>query len=154
MDYTLSPLGEASVVIQLSEEIDIQTQKKISVIASYLDEHPLPGMIEYIPAFTTITIFYDPMEVLSSRQNSVRSNDSTERLPYDLVCDGINEMISDLPEAQDQQRNVVEIPVCYGGDFGPDLGFVAEHNGLEQEDVIKIHSNGDYLVYMIGFAPG
>jgi len=53
-----------------------------------------------------------------------------------------------------QQPEIVEIPVCYGGEYGPDLGFVAEHNGLSQEEVIKIHSEGRYLTYMVGFAPG
>jgi inhibitor of KinA len=53
-----------------------------------------------------------------------------------------------------QHPRVVEIPVCYGGEFGPDLGYVAEHNQLSVEEVIEIHTSGQYLVYMIGFAPG
>ena len=47
-----------------------------------------------------------------------------------------------------------EIPVAYGGEKGPDLGFVAQHNGLTPEDVIEIHSAGTYLIYMLGFTPG
>jgi inhibitor of KinA len=48
----------------------------------------------------------------------------------------------------------VEIPTSYGGEFGPDLDFVASHNGLTSEEVIRIHSSQDYLVYMLGFTPG
>lgn len=51
-------------------------------------------------------------------------------------------------------RYVIEIPVCYGEEFGPDLEFVANHNGLTPEEVIRIHSSAEYLVYMVGFAPG
>src|SRR5699024_4926794 len=49
---------------------------------------------------------------------------------------------------------MVEIPVLYGGDYGPDLDLVAHRNQLSTEEVIRIHSERDYLVYMIGFAPG
>jgi inhibitor of KinA len=49
---------------------------------------------------------------------------------------------------------VVEIPVCYGGDFGPDLEFVAQHNKLTTADVVAIHTSVPYLVYMLGFTPG
>lgn len=49
---------------------------------------------------------------------------------------------------------VVEIPTVYGGEFGPDLGFVASHNHLTEADVVSIHSGTDYLVYMMGFIPG
>ena len=52
------------------------------------------------------------------------------------------------------KKRTIEIPVCYGGEFGPDLSVVAESNGLTEEEVIHIHSNGTYIVYMIGFAPG
>lgn len=52
------------------------------------------------------------------------------------------------------EARIVEIPVCYEGEFGPDLDYVAEHNGLTPDEVINIHSSGSYLVYMIGFAPG
>jgi KipI family sensor histidine kinase inhibitor len=48
----------------------------------------------------------------------------------------------------------VEIPVVYGGEYGPDLEFVAQHNGLTQEEVIEIHTSGSYLIYMLGFTPG
>jgi len=56
--------------------------------------------------------------------------------------------------SQEQKQEIVEIPVCYGGKFGPDLEIVAKHNQLTPDEVITIHSEGLYLIYMIGFAPG
>lgn len=56
--------------------------------------------------------------------------------------------------SESASQKIVEIPVCYGGEYGPDLSFVAEHNGLSPEEVIAIHSGGTYLVYMLGFLPG
>ena len=51
-------------------------------------------------------------------------------------------------------KKVYEIPTCYGGKYGPDLKNIAEHAGLSEEEVIRIHSSSDYLIYMLGFLPG
>ncbi|WP_018131855.1 5-oxoprolinase subunit PxpB [Effusibacillus pohliae] len=131
------PLGDSAVVVEFANTIDLVTHRKVKALAGYLDECPFPGMVEYIPAFTTVTVFYDPL-----------------RLSYADVCSTLENIISLLPETPDSPPRIVEIPVCYGGEFGPDLKFVAEHNGLTTEQVIEIHASGDYLVYMIGFAPG
>lgn len=145
MDYTVSPLGDEAVVMQFSELISKETQTYIEAISAYLDKHPIPGMVEYIPAYTTITIFYNAMDVLG---NSAGKN------VFDIVQDQIEEMISQLPENPKTDSKVVEIPVCYGGEFGPDLEIVAHHNNLSEQEVTDIHVKGDYMVYMIGFAPG
>ena len=57
-------------------------------------------------------------------------------------------------KAGEEKKKVYEIPVCYGGEYGPDLENIAEHAGLSVEEVIKIHSSRDYLIYMLGFLPG
>lgn len=144
--YSLHPLGDHAVVIQLGEEINDKTQLKIQMITTHLDKHPVDWIIEYIPAFTTVSIFYDPVKVFLLTNPPL--------LPYDFVCEKLKKMILELKAGNETDQRVVEIPVCYGEDFGPDLPFVAEHNGLTIDEVIQIHSNGDYLVHMIGFAPG
>ncbi len=63
-------------------------------------------------------------------------------------------MLHRLGEASEPPPRTVEIPVCYGGEFGEDLAFVAEHADLTPDEVIEIHSGAEYLVYMLGFAPG
>jgi inhibitor of KinA len=78
----------------------------------------------------------------------------TTTLPYETVCEELTTLLEGLSVDQDAEPRIVEIPVCYGGEFGPDLEEVAEHNGITPEEVIDIHSNGEYIVYMIGFAPG
>ncbi|GAX91545.1 5-oxoprolinase subunit PxpB [Effusibacillus lacus] len=133
----LIPLGDSAIVVQFGQTINLETHRKVRALAAYLDRHPFPGMVEYIPAFTTVSVFYDPC-----------------RTNYRTVCFVLEQIVSELVETQDLQPRTVEIPVLYGGEFGPDLEFVAEHNGLTTSDVIEIHSSGEYLVYMIGFAPG
>ncbi|CAH0344330.1 5-oxoprolinase subunit PxpB [Bacillus sp. CECT 9360] len=146
MEYSFHRLGDNAVIIEIGKDISIETQQKVQVITSFLDEHPPPWMIEYIPAFTTVTVFYEPVRILAVREESLS--------PYQYVCNLLRELFSGLTAGRSVESRIVDIPVCYGGEFGPDLEYVARINGLTTEEVIHIHSSGDYLVYMIGFAPG
>ncbi|MBC5992022.1 5-oxoprolinase subunit PxpB [Pontibacter cellulosilyticus] len=140
----LFPLGEKAVLLQFEEEVSEHTHAKIQAVARYLDLHPTPGMIEYVPAYTTLTVYYDPW--LLSEKGKID--------PYDKIVTMLQEVLSKAKEQKTDKRTPVEIPVCYGGDFGPDLQEVAEYNNLSTENVIELHSKNTYLVHMIGFAPG
>jgi inhibitor of KinA len=142
----LYPLGDAAVVLEFGQAIAPATHQLIQAFARVLGRHPLPGLREYVPAFTTLTVYYDPW-VLSQASGV---------LPYEQVASYLQGL---LPAAQAAVADyapgpLVEIPVCYGGDFGPDLGLVASHAQLTSEEVIARHTQPDYLVYMVGFAPG
>jgi inhibitor of KinA len=146
MDYVLSPLGDQAILIQLGEDINIATHQKIQIITSYLDDRPFEWMIEFIPAFTTITIFYDPIKITPLNQGS--------HLPYYFVYEQLTNLLSSLTTGKTIESKTITIPVCYGGELGPDIKTVAQLNDLTIEEVIDIHTSGDYLVFMIGFAPG
>ncbi|PLR98451.1 5-oxoprolinase subunit PxpB [Bacillus sp. T33-2] len=146
MEYSLHPLGDNAVIIELGEEINIKTQQKVQFICTFLDNYTENWIIEYIPAFTTLTLFYDPVKASDNGKVNIP--------PYDYVCSRIRSLLSQVEAGNVADPRVVEIPVCYGGELGPDLQFVADHNSLTTEEVIHIHSTGDYIVHMIGFAPG
>lgn len=74
--------------------------------------------------------------------------------PYEKVKAFMKKSLKEMTAEEETAKRTVEIPVCYGGSFGPDLEEVARINGLTPEEVIEIHTSGEYLVYMIGFAPG
>ncbi|GAA4498175.1 5-oxoprolinase subunit B [Hymenobacter ginsengisoli] len=142
----LYPLGDAAVVLELGQAIAPATHQLIQAFRKVLAQRPLPGLREVVPAFTTLTVYYDPW-VLSQ---------ASEALPYEQVASYLQRL---LPAAQAAATAyvpgpLVEIPVCYGGDFGPDLGLVASHAQLSPEEVIARHAQAEYLVYMVGFAPG
>ncbi|WP_409300105.1 5-oxoprolinase subunit PxpB [Peribacillus sp. SCS-155] len=147
MDFSLQPLGDHAVIIQVGNDINEETQKKVQLITALLDKNTADWIVEYIPAFTTVTLFYDPVKVINHKS-------LVDKLPYDIVCSNLKTLLSGLQAGKHEDQRIIEIPVCYGGDLGPDLQIVAEHNGLTPEEVIQIHSSGDYIVYMIGFAPG
>ncbi|RNI30405.1 5-oxoprolinase subunit PxpB [Rufibacter immobilis] len=139
------PLGDAAIVLQLGEEIAPEVHERVKAVARYLEQHPFTGLVEYVPAFTTVTVYYDPWLV----------SQKGELAPYAEVERHLRQMLSQLPaSAATAPAQIKEIPVVYGGDFGPDLAFVAQHTGLHPQEVIALHTQPQYLVYMIGFAPG
>lgn len=146
MEYTLQPLGDQAVIIELGDEITNDIQKKIHLVTAYLDAEAPSWIIEYIPAFTTITIFYEPMMLARLCNHQV--------LPYEYACKLIDDLLKTITGNKAAEPRVIKIPVCYGGEFGPDLETVAKINGLTTDEVIHIHAGGDYSVFMIGFAPG
>jgi inhibitor of KinA len=150
------PLGDAAVVVELGNEINETTHQRVQMVSARLEVCSFPGMLEYVPAFTTVTVFYDPYRVAQEVEKEKKSLPSEKAgvSPYQYVRSWLESVIAQGEEEQKKTVRIVEIPVCYGGEFGPDLEFVAHHNGLTPEEVIQIHSGAEYLVYMIGFAPG
>ena len=90
-----------------------------------------------MPAYRSLSILYDPLTT-----NPAGLAEVLHALEGDLCAAGIGE------------AKVVPIPVCYGGEFGPDIGIVAEHTGLREQEIIAVHTAVDYPIYMIGFTPG
>lgn len=133
--------NEVSALVEFGSKIDKDINKKIRIFCAYLDNEPFNGFVEYIPYFSSVSVIYDPL-VLESDE------------PFNAVKEILEAIIARLDFSGNYEENIVEIPVCYGGEFGPDLEHVAEVNNLSTDEVIDIHSNGSYLVYMIGFAPG
>lgn len=148
MKYELSPLGESAVIVQLGRVISEETHHAVRNVSDNLQDNPINGMVDYVPAFSSVTIFYNPMEVIQAH------SDSKVASPYEIVCEQIKERLDTITFTKRKEPRTVEIPVCYEGEFGPDLQIVAEHNQISVEEVIDIHTSGEYLVYMLGFAPG
>ncbi|MGM0884743.1 MAG: 5-oxoprolinase subunit PxpB [Bacillota bacterium] len=150
-NYELLPLGDSAIIIRLGHGIDEATHRKVGALTAYLEEHPFAGMIECVPAFASAAIHYDPVAVMKSCVFS----ESLHETIYETVCSRLQLILSAVElSGADPDRRTIEIPVCYGGEFGPDLSFVASHNGLSEEEVVAIHTSASYLVYMLGFAPG
>jgi inhibitor of KinA len=134
----LSPLGDCAVVVTFGDDITPETSLVVKEFGRRLAESPPQAMVEYVPAFTNVTVVYD-----AAAQT------------YDAFASELGSLLTKVPSTtHETDVRTVDIPVHYGGEFGPDLGFVASHNGLTEDEVVAIHSEPTYLVYMIGFAPG
>jgi inhibitor of KinA len=138
------PLGDCAVIVKLGHEMNMPTHLTVTQLAHQLNHKPFTGMIECVPTINTVAVYYDPVKVQSSVMRS----------PYQEVCSVLQEIMGTLNKEAVEERKTIDIPVCYGEEFGPDLDTVADYNGLDAKEVISIHTEAQYPVYMIGFAPG
>ncbi len=137
----LDPLGDSAVVATMGHGIDESTLASVLRLAVAVAAAKRKGIIDIVPAYATLTVFYDPEQF---SQNAYESVGRFVELCALRAGTG-GPMRAAAP---------VEIPVCYGGEFGPDLGTVADHCRKGAEEVAAIHAAADYLVHAIGFVPG
>lgn len=153
MNYLIQSLGEKALIITLGNEINEMTHQQVVGLLAQLEQEKLYGVVEYVPAYCSITVHYEPKAIWNKQRLAEQ-----RLLPSVWLEQRLTEVIARYAlEPQKPQQHggrIVEIPVCYGGLYGPDLGEVARYNELSMEDVIRIHSGTTYLVHMLGFAPG
>lgn len=141
----LLPLGDRALLIHLGDGIDQATHRRVRAVCQRLEQRPIPGVVDWVPAFASVAVHYDPAAVPGGDGPGT---------PYQRLAERVEATLRGAaPDALPPPR-VVEIPVCYGGEMGPDLEEVGRHHGLAAEEVVRIHAGGDYRVYMLGFAPG
>jgi len=129
--------GDASLLVEFGKEINPEINRKIAATVQLMREQHIEGVVDVIPSFCALLINYDPRVI-----------------GYEEIKDRIRNLLKVEIKAGDERKKIFEIPVCYGGEFGPDIVTIAEHAGLTEEEVIEIHSSRDYLIYMLGFLPG
>ncbi len=134
---TLSPLGDSSVLIHFSDEIDLATNLRVHALDARLRLASIPGVIETVPAYSTILVHYDPL-----------------RTSYTEVATLLSEEIARQEQPAARKSRRIEVPVQYGGEAGPDLPFVAESHHATPREVVRLHTGRDYTVFMMGFTPG
>ncbi|MCR8846391.1 5-oxoprolinase subunit PxpB [Paenibacillus sp. SC116] len=151
------PLGERALLIDWGGGIARQTHEQIRFFCSRLERADVSGVLECIPSYTTVTVIYDPMELRDPETGApcYQRDGLLVYSPFELLKGIVEGILCSLDlSVETTAANIVDIPVCYGGEFGPDLQEVAEHTGLHVEEVIELHCSPSYLVYMVGFAPG
>ncbi len=131
--------GEQGLVVEFGTSIDPGINHRVHRAGARIIAARIPGIIEIVPTYRSVLVYFDPLTI-GRRQLGERIRT--------LIGDGGAE------EAAAKTGRVIEIPVGYGGELGPDLDFVARHAGLAPDEVIAIHTSVPYLVYMIGFTPG
>ncbi|PIC62945.1 kinase inhibitor [Sporosarcina sp. P13] len=146
---TIKALGDSAIMIKLGEGIDPLIHQQVKNLSFLLNEQPFDGFIESVPAYNNLTVYYSPYKVHQSKIGF-----SVTGTPIEKVIDYMNTLAENISEIPVAGGNLVHIPVLYGGEYGPDLKIVADTHGLSIEEVIAIHTEPEYLVYMIGFAPG
>ena len=129
--------GDTSVTVEFGNEISTEINAKIRAFNIALQQSKIPGIVDTVPTYRSLMIHYDPGVIL-----------------YGPLVKKLKGLLGQLDSIQIPPSDVLEIPVLYGGEEGPDIEFVAEHNGKTVQEVIDIHTSTEYLIYMLGFTPG
>jgi len=129
--------GDTALTIEVGNEICPEINKKIISIYEFLKESKVRGIEEVLPTYCSLTVFYDPIQC-----------------DIGALIEAVKNNYSNLTSKNEIEEKIIEIPVFYGGEYGPDLERVCNHNNLTTKEVINIHCRGEYLVYMLGFTPG
>jgi len=130
-----SPAGDSALLVELGDQIDLPTNRRLHALAEWLRSRP--GLGEAVPGYATLLVHYNPLYFTYAEL-------------LGLVQRGLS-LAAQMATAPPRR---VDIPVRYGGEHGPDLEFVAQHCGLSPEEVIRRHSQVEYVVYFLGFTPG
>ena len=134
---TIEPLGDACLVVRFGTGIDAVTSRAVAAATATLTAAALPGVVDIAATFNTVAVVFDP-----------------HRADPRELSGAILASLQNLAGGASTPGTIVEIPVAYGGDDGPDLAAVAAHAGLDSEAVVRLHTTTDHVVGMIGFAPG
>ncbi len=129
--------GDTSLSAEFGNEINEKINAQIRAFTIALEKSGIPGIVELVPTYRSCMIHYDP-GVIS----------------YGALTKRLEGLLGRLDSIEIPPSDVLEVPVLYGGEMGPDLAFVAEHAGISEQEVVDIHASTEYLIYMLGFTPG
>ena len=129
--------GDSAVCVEFGNEISPEINKKIRAFKIAVEKSDIPGIVETVPTYRSLLVHYHP-----------------EVIGFKALTEEFDKLMGSLSSIPIPPPTVIEIPVLYGGEMGPDIENVAEHNHKTVEEVIKIHTSEEYLIYMIGFIAG
>jgi KipI family sensor histidine kinase inhibitor len=134
------PAGDQAFVVEFGDTIEPETNRLVHDLASSIEALDLPGVLETVPTYRSLLVSYDPL---------VTAPDELQQAIREIGSGGAGDEGGEATGPR-----VVHLPTLYGGEYGPDTEFVAQHAGMTPQEMIAVHSGPDYLVYMMGFSPG
>lgn len=129
--------GDGCLVVEYADEIDIGANGRLNSLRRLIEAEPFPGMIECVPTYRSLAIYFDPARTSAAKTEAA-----------------VAPLLGRVSDSETTTRTIVVMPVCYGGEFGPDLAGVAAHTGLSEEEVVRRHTSRDCYCFMLGFTPG
>lgn len=129
--------GDSAISVQMGSEISLEVNQRVRMLFKNLTDEPLEGIVEMVPTYASLMIHYRP-----------------EVIQYSQLKLAIENRMQKTSSVEDESRTVKEIPICYGGELGPDFKDCAAYENVSEQEFIKMHSGHEYYSYMLGFAPG
>ena len=134
---TIRPYGDQALLVEFAPQIDPATNAAVVALARAVEAAAVPGLSGCVPAYCSLTVGYDP---------AVLTYAAAEAL--------VRQLHDVAPAATSQPGRRLRVPVCYEAGFAPDLADVAAHAGLSTAEVVRLHTETEFRVYMLGFLPG
>lgn len=131
------PAGDRAMVVEFGNAIDTGINNQVHALAGKIREANLPGVVETVPTFRSLMIYYDPWQ--------------TSYAALQKILEGFGPIGG---QGMGEKKRILKIPCCYGARFGQDLADMEKYTGLDRDEIISIHSSVDYKIYMMGFLPG
>jgi KipI family sensor histidine kinase inhibitor len=132
------PFGESALLLELGDTISLEVNRRVFALCEAITRTKIQGIEELVPTYRSLLVRYSPLK--TTYKKLVRSIKALEKTLETLSVGTIGKKVI--------------IPVVYGGDYGPDIGDVAKYHGLKEEQVVTLHSEREYHVYMLGFVAG
>jgi inhibitor of KinA len=130
-------MGDRALLVELGDGISPLVNKKVRELFLCLKNNRVEGVVETVPGYRSLLIVYDPLKITLS-----------------ALKERLNKLHTTINRSEIPKPRTLEIPVVYGGEYGPDLDWVAEFHRVPPEEIIRLHTGTTYRVYMIGFTPG
>ena len=137
MNVRFLPAGDRGLVVEFGNEVSPAINARVRALDAGLTAAGIPGVVEAVPTYRSLGIEYDPSTIT-----------------VEALEERVRRVLEELDPGVLSPPKRVRIPTVYGGIYGPDLPFVAEHVGVSEAEVVRLHSQTVYHVYMIGFAAG
>lgn len=129
--------GDKTIFVEFGNAIDPELNRRVRDLMLAIQQARVPGVIETVPTYRSLLVYYEPLQISPTK---------LKRTLYELA--------QQSGKSEFSKPKVIEIPAVYGGEYGPDLEFVATHNNLSMRQVVEIHTGTPYPIYMLGFIPG
>jgi inhibitor of KinA len=144
--FHIFPLGDAATTIDLGNHIDELLNHKALAMQQWLQNHPFEGLRDTVAGYSSLTVYYDPV--------TIHKNYAPSGTAFNWVAGQLQQAYAQAQPPAVVNNNIIRIPVCYEAPFSPDLSSLAQHARLTPAEVVRIHTDTIYNVYMIGFLPG
>lgn len=131
------PAGESCLFVEFADEIDRSANDAVTRLKDYLEKQRSVKIRECLPTYRSLAVYYDPL---------VTSEDK--------ITEIARKALKEASAREESGHTVISVPVCYGGEYGPDIENVASHAGISVEEVVARHTGKVCHCYMIGFLPG
>lgn len=145
MPYSITPLGDSALTVDFGNIISDEIHSKVLLLLHALEKAGLPGIKDIVPAYSSVSVFYNVAALLKSYNN---------KSVFGFMSKQMEVLLSQSIKTVTANFRSVKVPVCYSAKYGLDLVNISEQTKLSVEEIIHVHTAKKYKVYMIGFLPG